>query len=97
MAADDVRRDATRDELEVAFSGPAPGVNRIILTLGATGVRLAFLEESENIPHFRAAVTMHPQDGLRLRDLLSRMLADIEKDIKRLKGGSASDGGHGGK
>ncbi len=78
-------RDTNPDEHAAAFSGPAPGANRFVLTLGSTGLRIAFLEEANGVSYFRNAITLHPQDGLRLRNLLARMLADVEKQIDKLE------------
>lgn len=65
-----------------AFSGHASGVNRFVASLGPTGLRLAFLEEDlHGVPHFRAAVTMSPYDGVRLYQMLEVMLADLKADL----------------
>lgn len=80
------RREVTDDELDVAFAGAAPGANRFILTLGPTGVRIAFLEEnSKGRVYFRNAITLHPQDGIKLYKLLQGMLKDIEGQIERIQ------------
>jgi len=81
-------KSATKDTLDAAFDGPAYAVNRLFVTLGAGGVRVAFTEqrpfkEGEEVPTplFRTAVMLSPQDAIALRNLLTRTLADIEAQI----------------
>lgn len=79
MSTDQVRRDVTPDELDVAFAGAAPGSNRFFVTLGSTGLRIAFVEDSPTgKAYFRSAVTIHPHDGIRLQRLLKEMLQEME-------------------
>jgi ABC-type uncharacterized transport system permease subunit len=85
MTVFEKKREATTDELATAFSGPAPGVNKFVITLGQTGLRVAFLEETNGSIYFRNAVTMHPLDGLKLRDLLKQMLGDIEAQLSAVR------------
>ena len=79
MPSEQVRRDVTPDELDVAFSGSAPGSNRFFVTLGSTGLRIAFVEDSPSgKAYFRSGVTIHPHDGIRLQRLLKEMLEEME-------------------
>jgi hypothetical protein len=87
-----VRVDPSEAQNVAAFSGAAPGVNRFVATLGATGLRVAFLEDDIMLaPHFRAAVTMHPYDGIRLYKLLQEMLKDLEPEFAQA--GVSQNGG----
>jgi hypothetical protein len=68
-----------------AFAGPAPGVTRFVANLGPTGVRLAFLEDApDGTPCFRGAVTMHPQDGIKLYKMLQGMLSQLEQAFEKM-------------
>ncbi len=74
----------TDDQNKAAFSGSAPAVNRFIASMGPTGLRIAFLEEDfAQFPHFRAAVTMHPQDGVKLYKMLRGMLQEFEEMLSQ--------------
>lgn len=78
--------DADSDINAIAFSGPAPAVNRFVVSLGPTGLRLTMLEEDTNKNnHFRAAGLMHPQDGIKLYKLLQGMLADFEEQLHEIE------------
>ena len=70
----------TDKEMGVAFSGPAPGANKFIITVGQPGVRIAFTETSPNGSDvfFRNAVTLHPVDAISLHRVLRKMLSEIE-------------------
>lgn len=69
--------------LLAAFSGPAPMINKIYLTLSAVSGRLAFVEYPPSgltsPPQYRAAVTMNIGDLVSLRDLLIEMLKDVQQ------------------
>ena len=79
-----VRVDPSDAQYVAAFAGPAPGVNWFVATLGPTGLRLAFIEEDvTQTPHFRAAVTMHPQDGVKLYKMLQDLLKKIEGELEQ--------------
>ena len=70
----------TPEQLKVAFSGPSYAANKFFITIGQTGVRIAFTEitpNSEDVS-FRTSVTMHPLDAIQLRRVLSLMLKDFE-------------------
>jgi hypothetical protein len=72
-----------------AFAGPAPGINRFVATLGPSGLRIAFMEEDITLaPHFRAAVTMHPQDGVRLYKMLQDLLKELEAALAQMEAAS---------
>ncbi len=79
---EDENRGLTEEELIVAYGGPALSANRCLLSLGSGGVRIAFAERhGENIENFRTAVTLPIQEAIALKDVLTRMLEDIEKQI----------------
>jgi hypothetical protein len=63
-------------ETEIAYSGPAPVVNRLYSFNTSTGMRLAFCEEfDENLEaQFRCAIYLNHGDAVALRDLLIRQL-----------------------
>ena len=68
----------------MAYSGPAFAANRVIVSLGGAGVRIAFAEEHPDAgTHFRTAVILAVQDAIKLKDLLTKMLADVEKQIEK--------------
>jgi len=72
---EDTTYTPTPEQNAAAFSGPAPGVNRFISSFGPTGLRIAFIEDGiDGAPHFRGAVTMHPQDGIKLMTMLQVVL-----------------------
>jgi len=94
--ADDekIRRDVSDEELDIAYSGPAPGANRFFVTMGSTGVRLAFAEESSRGKvYFRNAVTLHPEDAIRLYRLIQDLLKDVEVQLKELRSNLPSSSG----
>lgn len=72
----------TPEQLKIAYSGPSFASDKFIVTIGQTGVRIAF---GENTPdsqdmNLRTSVTMHPLDAIRLRRLLTAMLKQYESD-----------------
>ena len=71
----------TDEQLKVAFSGPSYAANKFFITIGQSGVRMAFTEMTPNSEDvsFRTSVTMHPLDAIQLRRVLSVMLKDFEK------------------
>lgn len=78
--------DVLDSEIRVAYDGPAIYTNRFFGTLGPGGFRLSFAEQrSGGAPRFRAAVQMSPQDAIELRNLLVRMLEDIDRKIQSAK------------
>jgi len=81
------RVEATADELEVAYSGPAPGANKFIITIGQPGVRIAFTEKHPFTDQvfFRSAVTMHPVDAIALYKILESMLAGLEGTFQAIQ------------
>lgn len=70
----------TTEEIDLAYSGPAPLTNKFIMRLMGPVARIAFmeLESPKKLPQFRSAVTMLLPDAIELRDLLVRMLANVE-------------------
>jgi len=88
-----VRVTPTEDQVLAAYAGPAPGINRFVASLGPTGLRLAFLEEDGNAnSYFRAAVTMHPEDGVKLYKMLQDMLMEFEAALRQAQA-QANGGG----
>jgi hypothetical protein len=82
-------------ELLAAYSGPAPGANKFVVTIGQPGVRIAFLEthpELQNKAFFQTAVTLHPYDAIALGRLLAEMLREIEKQIIDVEAPSTVEG-----
>jgi hypothetical protein len=73
----------SRKDADVANSGPAPWSNKFVIALGPM-VRVAFLEQGgpEEPPFFRGAVTMSHQDAIVFKNLLTSLLADVEKQIQ---------------
>ncbi len=71
-----------RSDADVANSGAAPWTNRVIVTMGPM-VRIAFLEQGapDEPMYFRAAASMSHQDAIALKNLLTGLLADVEKQI----------------
>ncbi len=78
-------RAVSEQELEVAFSGPATAANRVYVTIGPLGVRIAFSEQRgpDKTAHFRTAVILSIQDGILLRDVLSKTLKGAEAAIEK--------------
>ena len=80
----DALPDALPDaEMDVIFSCAAFHVNKSYVTVSPTGVRLTFVEAKPNggASFARTAVHMHFQDAIALRDVLFRVLQDIEGQI----------------
>jgi hypothetical protein len=77
---------ATDAELAVAYRGPAVLANRFYVSLGSSGVRIAFAEQSSpaTTPIFRSAVTLSSQDGATLCKLLQTLLKDAEPQPEKL-------------
>lgn len=77
-------RSVSEEELVAAYSGPAPGANKFIITVGQPGVRIAFMEVNPDLPgkaFFQSAVTLHPADAITLHKILAEMLKDIERQF----------------
>jgi hypothetical protein len=85
--ADEKPTDSTggvpRSEADIANSGAAVWTNKFFVAMGAI-VKIAFLETGgPNEPvYFRAAAAMSVQDAIALKDLLTGMLAEPEKQIR---------------
>lgn len=75
-----VRRDVTDQEMDVAFSGAALGVNRFFVTIGGSAVRISFAETHPRTgaAYFRAAVTLNPEDAIALYRILQNMMEPFE-------------------
>lgn len=78
--------EPTKDELNVAYHGPATLSNRIFVTTTSGGVRIAFTEQhGEKLPEFRTAAFMPFESAIALKNVLTTMLADVEKKIEAQK------------
>ncbi len=76
----------SEEEMDIALDGPAIYSNKMYLNLGAGGLRVAFTEIREpSPPKFRTAVLLSLQDGLKLRDALTRVLTNYEKQMAELE------------
>lgn len=64
-------------EMREGYSGPAITANRFLVSVGAGGVRLMFLEQSvaTGAPHFRSAVMLSLSDAEALADVLADTIA----------------------
>jgi hypothetical protein len=73
----------THESANVANSGPAPWANKFVITIGPM-VRIAFLEQGgpEEPEYFRGAVAMAHQDAIALKNLLTALLVEVEKQIE---------------
>jgi hypothetical protein len=73
----------SRKDADVANSGAAVWANKFLAVLGPV-VKLVFLEQGgpDEPVFFRAAVVMAHQDAIALKNLLTGMLADIEKQLQ---------------
>lgn len=72
-------KEASDEEGEVAFMGPAPLCNRLHIHSGGAFVRLAFSEQvRDGAPvHFRSAVALTLEHAWDLRDMLEKALSRI--------------------
>jgi len=78
----DESRPLTEQELSLAYEGPAVSVNRVLITIGVAGVRIAFVEHGKDVPpQFRTAIVMPIQDAISFKNVLAEMLTDIERQI----------------
>jgi len=83
----------SREDLEAAFAGPAPHSNRFFVTLGASGVRIAFTEQNPGIgPQFRVATIMSYQDAIQLTELLQRLLKPVQDQIAEAEKAAKGNG-----
>ncbi|MEO8616021.1 MAG: hypothetical protein ABI600_12835 [Luteolibacter sp.] len=61
-------------ELQVSMSGPATLVNRFFIGLNPNGVRIAFAEQSGEMPIFRTAIVMGFPEAFALSSVLKDLL-----------------------
>jgi hypothetical protein len=75
---------SSEDDLQIVFSGPAVAANKIFVTLSSAGIRLTFTEQRNPkvAPVFRTAALVSIPDAISLRDLLSKVLREIEPQIQ---------------
>ena len=75
---------ASQEQIELAFSGPALLSNKVYITVTHAGMRLAFMEgSSSGQEYLRTAVLLPFQDAFAFSDLLAKMLATHVKVIKK--------------
>jgi len=78
--------------LRVSNAGPALLSNRVVVSVGPFGVRIAFTEQQagggEDTAEFRTAVVMSHEDGIRLYKLLDQLLKPVETAIAAAKADS---------
>jgi hypothetical protein len=75
---------STREEIAIAFGGPALLANRSYVSLTAGGVRVAFAEQpAEGPPVFRAAVSLSFQDAIVLYRVLREAVKKPEAALAR--------------
>lgn len=74
-------------ELLAAFGGPAFASNRFFVTVGQSGVRIAFTEQwgESAPPAFRCAAVMGVPDAIQLKDLLAQLLRPLETEMAKSK------------
>jgi hypothetical protein len=84
-------------EMEVANSGPAILSNRFFVTLGQSGIRIAFTEQiaPEKPSAFRTAVALSFQDGIALYKLLQVVLKEVEENIEKVTSEQKEDSSNG--
>jgi hypothetical protein len=80
------RKEVSEEKLNIAFSGPAVAANQVFATIGSGGVRLAFVEQQgASLPIFRNAAMIPISQAISLRDVLSDLLKDVEKQMAGAK------------
>jgi cyclophilin family peptidyl-prolyl cis-trans isomerase len=80
--------EVTPEELAVAFSGPSYAASKFYITLGSSGVRIAFAEVSPEFGKapvrdalsFRTAVTLSYVDAIALHRILRNLVKDAEAE-----------------
>lgn len=82
-------------DLQAAFGGPAFASNRFFVTIGPGGTRIAFTEQWKDgqPPLFRCAAILSFEDGIRLKNLLSKMLKPIEDQLSSIKQPGGTENG----
>jgi len=73
--------DLAQRDVEMAMSGPALLVNRVVVMGQGAGLRISFGEiVSDETAQFRTAVFLAVSDALALRDLLNFVLKEVDRD-----------------
>jgi hypothetical protein len=82
-------------DLQAAFGGPAFASNRFFVTISSGGTRIAFTEQWKDgqPPLFRCAAILSFEDGIRLKNLLSKMLKPIEDQINSINQDGSPENG----
>lgn len=78
------RQPVSDAELVLSYEGASLHTNRFFASVVAAGLRLAFMEQygQKVPPQFRTAVLMSVPDAIALRDMLNRVLKDLEPQVK---------------
>lgn len=73
------------EELDIAFSGPAPAANRFFINVNSSGVRIAFTEQVPNSGknYFRCAAVLSVGDAIQLHNVLRKLLAPFEQAMEK--------------
>jgi len=73
-----------QSDIDASFAGPAILANRFFVTFTNAGMRIAFTEQSSPTAPaaFRTAAVMSMQDGIALKNLLTDLLAPVEKQMR---------------
>ena len=73
------------EELDIAFSGPAPAANRFFINVNSAGVRIAFTEQVPNSSknYFRCAAVLSVGDAIQLHKVLRNLLAPFEQAMEK--------------
>lgn len=68
-------RPVSKDEMKIAFAGPAPLANRFFISITPAGARIAFAEQHGDAePVFRSAALLDFSDAYALVDVLKALL-----------------------
>lgn len=76
------------DEVAATFSMAAPFVNRVIVNAAGPNFRISFLERAPDgkgglVTSARAAVAMHVDDAIALRDVLTGIVEAMQASERR--------------
>ena len=92
-AKDSAKRDVTNEEMGIAFEGPAIFTNRVFITIGSGGVRIAFTEDRQDaLAAFRSAVILPIQSAISLKNILGELLKEHEEQIADMEATAKDDG-----
>ena len=88
---DDKPKESGTPHVDVASSGPAVWCNKFVVAIGHV-VRITFLEQAgpTEPEYLRAAVVVGHQDAIALKNLLTSILVDVEKQLQAFQPGGAA-------